>query len=187
MNRLCEENRVEVTWIPAHVGHLGNEFADKLAKKGTTMVGDQIVDLPYSNKVFYNAISEWGKSKHQTKWSNATDYRQTRMMCPSVRNNIWKYLKGMSRKNIMIATQILTGHTTLRYHLFKMKIEPSAICQNCNLDNETVEHFLKDCPRYRRLRYDIFREFELRKELYKYRFTDIMKFVRQSKRLIVDR
>ena len=187
LNRLCEENRVEITWIPAHVGHLGNEFADRLAKKGTEMRGDQIVDLPYSNNVFYKAISDWGKSKHQTRWSNATDYRQTRMMCPSVRNNIWKYLKGMSRKNIMIATQILTGHTTLRYHLYKMKIEPSPTCQQCNLDSETVEHFLRECPKYRRLRYEIFREFELKKELYRYKFIDIMKFVKQSKRFIPDR
>ena len=92
------------------------------------------------------------------------------MMCPNVRNNLWKYLKGMTRKNIMYATQILTGHTILRYHLWKMKIEPSPICLNCNLENETVEHFLKNCPKYRKIRYEIFREFELKKDLHRYKF-----------------
>ena len=187
LNRLCEENTVSLTWIPAHVGHLGNEFADILAKKGTQQRGDNIIELPFANNVFYNEISDWAKNKHQDRWRNSTEYRQTKMMCPNIRNNFWKYLKGMSRKNIMIATQILTGHCTLRYHLFKMKIEPSPTCENCNLDRETVEHFLKHCPKYRKIRYEIFREFELKKQLYHYKFTDIMKFVKRSKRLLVDR
>ena len=51
LNRLCEENSVEITCMPAH---LGNEFADILAKKE----GDQIESVPFSNNVFYKAISD---------------------------------------------------------------------------------------------------------------------------------
>ena len=68
-----------------------------------------------------------------------------------------------------------------------MKIEPSPICLNCNLENETVEHFLKNCPKYRKIRYEIFREFELKKDLHRYKFLDIMKFVKRSQRLMIDR
>ena len=108
------------------------------------------------------------------------------MTCPKVKNNAWKSLKKMNRKQLRIATQILTGHTTLRYHLFKMGIEPSPICQNCDEAPETVEHFLKSCPRYSRLRHGVFGNFTLDKELHEYKIFDIMKFVKRSKRLAIE-
>jgi ribonuclease HI len=35
LNHLGALNEVNLTWIKAHIGHKGNELADKLAKKGT--------------------------------------------------------------------------------------------------------------------------------------------------------
>ena len=43
---------------------------------------------------------------------------------------------------------MITGHATLKYHLHKMKIEDDAICPNCWEGDETVEHFICDCPAF---------------------------------------
>ena len=36
LENLTRRNKVGLNWIPGHEGHLGNEVADRLAKRGAT-------------------------------------------------------------------------------------------------------------------------------------------------------
>ena len=108
------------------------------------------------------------------------------MICPKVNKKVTKFILKMSRRKMMYATQILTGHASLNYHLHNMKISESEKCPKCDEDRETVEHFVKDCPFYFRQRWEVFREYKLKQDLHKYSFMKIMKFVTKTKRLKID-
>ena len=53
LNALGDKNKIQLQWIKSHVGHLGNEEADMLAKKGAELVlaGPEPF-LPVSSAVF---------------------------------------------------------------------------------------------------------------------------------------
>ena len=58
----------------------------------------------------------------------------------------------MGRRDLRVATQILTGHTDINYHLRKLNKD---ICSLCQEENKTVEHVLARCPLLWELRVEI--------------------------------
>ena len=52
----------------------------------------------------------------------------------------------MSRKDLRVATQILTGRAALNYHLSKLKRTIQPISPLCKAGKETVFHFRGQCP-----------------------------------------
>ena len=57
------------------------------------------------------------------------------------------------------AVQLITGHTSLNYHLYKMTLVESATCPFCEDSEETVAHFLGQCPAHSLLRNTILNTF----------------------------
>ena len=62
----------------------------------------------------------------------------------------------MERRDIRVATQILTGHAALRYHLSKLNRTIQPTCPLCMAEEETVTHFLGQCPALGRVRVKLF-------------------------------
>ena len=60
------ENSITIMWIPAHVGILGNEIADKAAKKATSQTTPQRSQVPYSDCL--QAINQKIQSISEEKW-----------------------------------------------------------------------------------------------------------------------
>ena len=90
-------------------------------------------------KIISNSIwEEWNG-----KWQLASAGEQTRQFFPSVPE--CGQLSKLKPSSIMI--QLLTGHCLLNDFLAKIKKIPSPKCI-CNLDNESVVHFLFNCPLY---------------------------------------
>ena len=107
------------------------------------------------------------------------------MMIPTVYNKIWKQLRGLPRNRIRIATQMLTGHSTLQYHLWKMKIEPEPTCEQCLEEEESVEHFLTECPAFSIPRYyTLGNMFLKQKDLPNLKVKKILEFVDRTERLL---
>ena len=42
--------------------------------------------------------------------------------------------------------QLRSGHIPLAKHLFRISKVPSPVCPSCQSDEESVHHFLFDCP-----------------------------------------
>ena len=107
------------------------------------------------------------------------------MLTPSVKNNVWKQIRGLSRSKMRIATQMLTGHSILQYHLWKMKFEDDPTCEQCLEDEETVEHFLRDCPAFAVPRYHTLGNMFLKQhELKKLKISKILDFVEKTERYL---
>ena len=65
LSELATRNSIQLVWVPGHEGILGNERADKLAKKGadTPFTGPEpVLGLLYS--VVKRAIGDWMERKH---------------------------------------------------------------------------------------------------------------------------
>ena len=56
------------------------------------------------------------------------------------------HLRSLDRRHLRAATQLLTGHNHLKYHMHKIKLAQSAECRLCGMDSESVKHLLTVCP-----------------------------------------
>ena len=151
-NMASKVRRADLCWIKAHVGHLGNEMADKLAKDGTTRVF--FTELPKASQINKQFIKEKIYEVWQEGWRNEPTCRQTKLFHPLPdRNKSKRYLK-LARSQLSILVQITTGHNALAYHVSKQdpKVDPK--CSLCLEADETFYHFITDCPRLRQTRVD---------------------------------
>ena len=87
-----------------------------------------------------------------------------------------------------MATQILTGHAALNYHLSKVNRIVEPICPLCEveLEEETLSHLLGQCPMLGKLRAELFDTYYTTATDivdYRYNLRQIISFVYKSKRL----
>ena len=188
INKLAENNNISLNWIPGHEGHMGNEVADRLAKRGSQMeiLGPE-PSVPIQSSQLKKIVEEWCRTEHQKEWSKRTDCRQTKMLLPDVKHNMGKSLLNMPINQSRIATQILTGHANLRRHLYLMGMEDSPICEKCEEEEETVLHFLANCPRYSYERWSILGHSKIKSEELQYlKLRDIMNYTSRTRRWMED-
>lgn len=190
LNLLSYNNQVTVSWIPGHEGHLGNEVADRLARMGTRL---QIQGpghiIPLAEATINDEIKQYGRRMHQKFWDRHLHCRQTKMMLPKTNNKLWKQLSKQPRRMMNLITQLFTGHSTLKRHLSVMSIEDDGRCNQCEEDDaeETVEHFLCECPAFGRNRRNSLGNISLSNdELPKLPLNRILKFVKSTKRFEED-
>ena len=69
------------------------------------------------------------------------------------------------------------------WHRFLMKMEESPTCEKCQLEEETAEHFITECPAYMEERYKVFGSRLLNKsELAAIRVRDLQRFKNETGR-----
>ena len=98
-------------------------------------------------------------------------------------------MSSQPRKQMNLITQLYTGHSTLKRHLSVMGFENDGRCEQCEEDEteETVEHFLFDCPAFGRNRRNSLGNISLNiDELPNLSLNRILKFVKSTKRFEED-
>ena len=142
LHRLGTDNTVLLRWIPAHKGHMGNEKADELAKKGSDDNEAQSVTLPVPKAVWKTALRQRSHRKMRGRMKDMPPHFRTVW-----RDSYTKPLSSLGKNKLRAATQYLTGHCELNYHLNKYKPQSiSKICPHCSMDDETMNHFIGQCP-----------------------------------------
>ena len=63
-----------------------------------------------------------------------------------------KELSKINRRDLRVATQLLTGHAALNNHLHRVNLT----VPNCQADDETVSHFLGQCSALSKVRVEYF-------------------------------
>lgn len=186
LNVLGGHNKVNLIWVPGHCGVEGNEKADFLARKGSNleMFGPEpaigISKSSVMHKLILNiSTSQWNR------WILSSSCRQTKEFNLSLDKSRQKYLLSLNRPNIKIIMDLITGHCGLNYHIHKIGIANSSLCDACMEDVESATHFLCECPAFSGIRNRIFGTHLINpKNILSKDFPLIMKFVNQTKRFV---
>nr|XP_027196978.1 uncharacterized protein LOC113791400 [Dermatophagoides pteronyssinus] len=126
-----------ITWVKAHVGILGNELADSLAKKATENASIDYELIPTSHGLKIAKIKlnkDWDE-----RWTTSLKGRTTASFFPTINDR--KQCKFIPN---YIQTQFLSGHGKFATYLNKMNIQTSDRC-TCG-EQQTVEHVVLHCP-----------------------------------------
>ena len=186
LSELATKNTVHVKWIAAHSGHWGNEQADRLAKNGTTC--DNLLNGYIPQSLIKHKINDIVKKMDNEIW-NSSPHKHTQLILGQKHNDIITALNNnliKSRVPYRHAIQIITGHVGLNKHLHNMTLNNTDICPKCELEIETVNHFLTSCPAFSQLRADHFNAYYTNiTDIFKhFDITHIVNFAIKTKRLV---
>jgi ribonuclease HI len=117
LNALGEHNILSLLWIPAHSNYEGNERADTLAKKGSLNEEALIVNLPIPQATWKLHTHQLVANQAEERWKSS-DITHFKI---AWRDKYTRELTKLSRSDLRIATQLLTGHAAVNNHLHKYK------------------------------------------------------------------
>lgn len=118
-----KEKKIELVWIPSHVGIPGNEEVDQLAKDSLKIHDIEPIKIPY-NDLF--AIPNKKLIDIQTKNLNENDKDKGTFFFKNYYDNKfktkpWFYNLPDCRSTIVNMLRLRSGHTSLNDSLFKKK------------------------------------------------------------------
>ena len=92
-----------------------------------------------------------------------------------------------NRQDYRTAVHLITGHCGLNKHLHTIRKSSTSACPMCGDGEETVSHFLGQCPAIAQLRGQYFRDYYLSvSDIFdNHHITTIVNFANRTKRLIV--
>jgi hypothetical protein len=119
-----------------------NEIADKLARDGSVrqFVGPEPF-LGASRQNIRRKMKCWMEKKHLVlccgPWSTQ---RQARELIPGPDLATRARLMSFNRTQSRVVIGLLTGHNTLRRHLYIMWLSNNPTCRKCGTEEETSVH-----------------------------------------------
>ena len=154
LNCLSRDNLVTVKWLPGHMGYMGNEVADRLAKLGTkteTLGCEPFVKVSVSQleTMTRNLII----SKHSTRWKNLDSCKHTKRVFHELRPRESRWIMNQSRCKLNRIIGFVTGHGRLNYHQFRIGNAVTPLCRLCGEEEETGWHIMGECPAIARERF----------------------------------
>lgn len=146
--KLKSQNKeVIIQWIPSHIGIVGNDKADFLAKEASTD-GTDFQTTPYY--IDYIPVL---KNVCLQNWKEYFDLRSRekgiwyRTIQPQPSYTPWIDKCFLSREDLTILLRLRSGHMPLNKFGFIMKKLTSPLCSACNDDEEDTYHILMRCIR----------------------------------------
>ena len=149
LNDLGRVTRLELRWIKAHNNYKGNEVADQEAKLGTLKPFNSHIPLP--KREIHNRIRENTTKRWKDRYQKLIKSRTLELLVPEPDPSLAEQLLKLSRNDISLAVQYLTGHNFLLHHEKQLKTGEARLrflnskCRLCNRQEETTQHMLFEC------------------------------------------
>jgi hypothetical protein len=151
----------QIHWTPGHSGIERNDHVDEKAKDAAQGQSSRKPDLPRmlrdtlprskaAAKQAYNSKLKARAAKH---WKRSSRYSYMSKIDKSLPSN--KFIKltaKLSRNQTSMLLQLRTGHAPLNKHLHRIGSIESPTCPACEMEDETVHHFIATCPARDRMR-----------------------------------
>ncbi|XP_067134112.1 uncharacterized protein [Centruroides vittatus] len=142
-------NKIQLSWVKAHMGNIGNEKADNLANEASDLTLKEI----YS-KLSEQYIKREIKNKYliiwQRRWEESRTGRELFEYLPDINQRVTNSYFIIHHKN----TRFLTGHGDFADYHRRFNHGSDGLCENCGTE-ETPTHILMDCIRYELPRHNL--------------------------------
>lgn len=146
---------ISFMWVPSHIGVIGNERADFLAKSITTSnLASELfnVTLPYTDLI--PVLRQRMIRKWMSHWNHAIQVENKGLWYASfnvkINSKPWfcKSKFYINRKFYSIIMRLRFGHCRLNAHLYRLKMVDSPMCSYCNSHEENITHIIFDCSSF---------------------------------------
>ncbi|XP_077511837.1 uncharacterized protein LOC144122143 [Amblyomma americanum] len=136
LDKLCTRGtRIRLIWVPTHVGVLGNEEADSLAKAAHspgTPLSKNLCSLDLARSIVDRLLL-----------LDHPDPRVANGHPPYPLPNL-----GLLCKERSLLLRLRVGCANIGSRLFRIGLSDSPGCSLCNYPEETTQHLLCDCPAF---------------------------------------
>ena len=160
LNALGKTTKVTVRWIKAHVGYIGNERADELAKLGSAILpigpGPHV---PLAKTHVNNLVDKVALAYWEERWNTRTDARQTAIFFPKINMQKSQEIVSLTKTQIGPVVRALTGHDFRKRHQSLLDNTTDNQCRLCKIELETPSHIINNCPTLLHLRAQVFNSY----------------------------
>lgn len=137
---------IHFKWVKAHIGDIGNEYADELAKEAAKDLNLHVIYNKIPKSLIKCRIRENGHQLWQNRWNATNKGAQCRLFFP--------YIK--ERLNIKIPitpqfTALISGHGKTNDYLHRFHIIDNPGCA-CGCPRQTANHMIYLCKEFRQQR-----------------------------------
>lgn len=139
--RALQQNEwiIHVSWVKAHIGIVGNEMADNLAKQAANGDDIEIVYSKIPKLTIATEIKESGMQKWQERWNTTLKGAVTKSFFPSIKERLKIVIPSTPE-----FTAIITGHGRTKSYLHRFHIIDDPTC-TCGRGQQTVDHLIYEC------------------------------------------
>ena len=103
-----------------------------------------------NNIIETKTMESWG-----TKWEKLQQCRQTKNFYPTPSVKLHKLVNKLSRSELSLLIQIITGQNSLNYTTSKILPNYTDQCRFCEEEEETFIHLINECPVFHELRQEL--------------------------------